>query len=109
MPVSEKKITNKGSVKNIVAGYTSLFSHKDENERPGYYSVRLQRYNIKAELTASARVGFHQYTFPASQSAHIVIDLVQGIGWDKPVDTYIKQFNDSTIIGYRFSKGWAND
>jgi len=109
MPATGEVFTGKGSIKNLASGNTSLFSHKEETARPGYYSVRLQRYNIEAALTASARVGFHRYTFPASESAHIEIDLVQGIGWDKPVDTYIKQLNDSTIAGYRFSKGWATD
>jgi len=109
MPATGDIITNKGSVKNLAAGNTSLFSHQEETARPGYYSVQLKRYNIKAELTASARVGFHRYTFPASASAHIVIDLVQGIGWDKPMNTYIRVMNDSMIAGYRFSKGWAAD
>ncbi|MEO5682154.1 MAG: GH92 family glycosyl hydrolase [Chitinophagaceae bacterium] len=109
MPATGTVITGKGSIKNIAAGNTSLFSHNEEIARPGYYSVRLQRYNIKAELTASARVGFHQYTFPASSTSHIVVDLAQGIGWDRPTDTYIRQINDSTIAGYRFSKGWAAD
>jgi len=109
MPTTGEVILGKGTLKNPVSGNTSLFSHKDEIARPGYYSVRLQRYNIKAELTASTRVGFHRYTFPAAESAHIVIDLVQGIGWDRPTDTYIRRINDSTIAGYRFSKGWAND
>jgi len=109
IPATGDIITGKGSLKNLQAGNTSLFSHKEETARPGYYSVRLQRYNIKAELTSSSRVGFHRYTFPASESAHIEIDLVQGIGWDRPVDAYIKQINDSTLVGYRFSKGWAND
>jgi len=107
MPATGDIITDKGSIKNPEAGNTSLFSHQEEIARPGYYSVRLKRYNIKAELTASARAGFHRYTFPVSESAHIVIDLVQGIGWDRPVDTYIRVLNDSTIAGYRFSKGWA--
>ncbi|MFT3935518.1 MAG: GH92 family glycosyl hydrolase [Chitinophagaceae bacterium] len=109
MPATGETLVTKGNIKNLVAGNTSLFSHKEEIAKPGYYSVLLKRYNIKAELTASTRVGFHQYTFPASTSSHIVVDLVQGIGWDKPTDTYIKIINDSTIAGYRFSKGWAND
>lgn len=109
MPTTGDIITGKGSAKNILAGNTSLFSHHEEIARPGYYGVRLKRYNIKAELTATTRVGFHRYSFPASASAHIEIDLVQGIGWDKPTDTYIKVINDSTLVGYRFSKGWAND
>lgn len=107
MPTTGALVMNKGSLKN--PGNFSLFSHKTEVATPGYYSVRLKRYDIQAELTASTRVGFHQYTFPATQDAHIIFDLVQGIGWDRPVTAYIKKINDSTIAGYRFSKGWAPD
>ena len=89
--------------------YYSLYSHSEEKARPGYYSVNVKRYNVKAEMTASTRVGFHQYTFPASKESHILIDLVQGIGWDRPVDAYVRQLNDTTLVGYRFSKGWAVD
>src|SRR5262249_50274157 len=60
------------------------------------------------ELTATERVGFHQYTFPsASGDSRIIVDLETGIGWDKPVDAYIQKVNDTTITGFRFSKGWA--
>ena len=107
MPTTGDLIMNKGSLKN--PGNFSLFSHADEKVSPGYYSVILKRYNIKAELTASERVGFHRYTFPAAENAHLIIDLVQGIGWDRPVDGYIKKLNDSTLVGYRFSTGWAKD
>ena len=108
MPATGETITMKGTAKNLQAGYTSLFTHRNETARPGYYSVLLQRYQIKAELTASARVGYHRYTFPASASPHVIIDLAQGTG-DRPVSTYARVLNDSTIIGYRFSRGWAND
>ncbi|MEO8110220.1 MAG: GH92 family glycosyl hydrolase [Ginsengibacter sp.] len=107
MPTTGAVILGKGSLKK--PGNFSLFSHSNEKVTPGYYEVMLDRYKIKAELTASTRVGFHQYTFPASDQSHIIIDLVQGIGWDSPVEGYIKQLNDSTIVGYRFSKGWAAD
>ncbi|MGN6604416.1 MAG: GH92 family glycosyl hydrolase [Ginsengibacter sp.] len=107
MPTTGDLIMDKGSLKK--PGNFSLFSHADEKVSPGYYSVLLKRYNIKAELTASERVGFHRYTFPASENAHLIIDLVQGIGWDKPVYGYIKKLNDSTLVGYRFSTGWAKD
>jgi predicted alpha-1,2-mannosidase len=89
--------------------YYSLFSHSEEKAAPGYYAVQLKRYDIKAELTATERVGFHQYTFPASDSAQIIINLERGIGWDAPEDNFIKQVNDTTITGYRFSSGWAKD
>jgi predicted alpha-1,2-mannosidase len=109
MPATGEVKLNKGTLNRMASGNLSLFSHTDEKATPGYYSVLLKRYNIKAELTATTRTGFHRYTFPASQQSHIVIDLVQGIGWDRPVDAYIKKLNDSTIVGYRFSKGWAVD
>ncbi|MGI4760864.1 MAG: GH92 family glycosyl hydrolase [Janthinobacterium lividum] len=108
MPTTGAVRVGKGTLKNPEQGFVSLFSHKEERVRPGYYAVRLKRYNIKAELTASLRVGFHQYTFPKSDAAHLVIDLQQGIGWDRPTDTHIEQLNDSTLVGYRFSKGWAD-
>jgi predicted alpha-1,2-mannosidase len=109
MPVTGPVVMAKGTPGDQESGYYSLFSHQEEAAVPGYYSVLLKRYNIKAELTATERVGFHQYTFPASGDARVIIDLESGIGWDRPVDTYIKLEDDSTIVGYRFSKGWAAD
>ena len=100
---------SKGIAHRPESGYYSLFSHEAEKATPGYYSVYLKRYDIKAELTATERVGLHQYTFPSSADAKIIIDLQTGIGWDNPVRTFIQKINDSTIAGYRFSKGWAND
>ena len=109
MPVTGNVTIAKGKVGDQQTGYYSLYSHNEETATPGYYSVRLKRYDIKAELTASERVGFHRYTFPASNDSKIIIDLESGIGWDSPVKTFIQQVNDTTIAGYRFSKGWAND
>jgi putative alpha-1,2-mannosidase len=40
--------------------------------------VKLDDSNILAELTATTRVGFHQYTFPKSDDAHIILDLMSG-------------------------------
>lgn len=88
--------------------YITHFSHKKEKARLGYYAVTLDDFNTQVELTATERVGFHRYHFPAGQDAHVLIDLKEGIG-DKATDTYIEQVNDSTLYGYRFSKGWAPD
>lgn len=109
MPATGDVKIRKGVLNKPETGYYSLFSHSDEKVRPGYYSVRLKRYNIKAELTASQRVGFHQYTFPKANDSKIIIDLESGIGWDTPTETYIQQLNDTTVVGYRFSKGWARE
>ncbi|WP_321424465.1 GH92 family glycosyl hydrolase [uncultured Bacteroides sp.] len=109
MPVIGKVKCAKGTLAHPESGYLSLFSHKQEVARPGYYSVHLKRYNINVELTATQRVGFHKYSYPKSGNAGIIINLEQGIGWDSPVETYITAENDSTVSGYRYSKGWAKD
>ena len=109
MPTTGPVKVLSGVLNDPESGYYSLFSHQDEIAQPGYYSVKLKRYNIGVQLTTTTRVGFHQYTFPQSNNAHIIIDLQKGIGWDHPVETYIKQVNDSTITGYRYSSGWAVD
>lgn len=109
MPVTGDVKLTEGKAGDEKSGYTSLYSHQDEVAKPGYYSVMLKRYSIKAELTASKRVGFHKYTFPAGQQPKIILNLKQGIGWDAPMETFIRQENDTTISGYRYSKGWAAD
>jgi predicted alpha-1,2-mannosidase len=91
------------------SGYYSHFLHDEETAVPGYYAVHLERYDINAEMTATERVGFHQYTFPAADDAKVIFDLESGIGWDRPVETYLKFVDDTTIIGYRNSRGWARD
>jgi predicted alpha-1,2-mannosidase len=109
MPTTGPLKVTKGNLKDMQSGYVSLFSHQEETVRPGYYAVNLKRYQIGVKLTASERVGMHEYTFPKSEQAHIIIDLKEGIGWDRPTETSIKKLNDSTVVGYRHSSGWAKD
>ncbi len=87
----------------------SAFSHDNEEASPGYYSVDLLDYGIKAEVTATRRTGIHKYTFPKDSLSQIHIDLGYALNWDAPTDTHIKVLNDSTIEGYRKSTGWAKD
>ena len=90
-------------------GFYSTFSHDNEEAFPGYYHVNLDSYNIQAELSASDRVGYHKYTFPKSDEAHIILDLVYNVYHheNKNVWTFIRVENDSLVTGYRQTKGWA--
>ena len=87
-------------------GYCSSFSHDQEHATPGYYSVFLKDPKVTAELTATERCGFHKYTFPASDQAHIILDLVHNVGND-PVDASLKVEGHDTISGCRISDGWG--
>jgi len=86
--------------------YASEFSHKNEVAKAGYYSVLLDKYQIKAELTASLRAGFHKYIFHKSKQSNILFDLKHR---DKVLDSYLKVVNDNEIEGYRRSEAWASD
>ena len=88
------------------------FTHEKEAASPGYYSVDLQPDDIRAELTATRRVGIHRYTFRRfmpSRPSGIVVDLGFAINWDQPVETRISIEGPTTISGYRYSTGWAKD
>jgi predicted alpha-1,2-mannosidase len=108
MPYTGPIKTDKGTQANPQSGYASHYSHQTEKVRPGYYSVLLNDYGINAELTATERVGFHQYHFPQGKAGHIIIDLKEG-NQDQSYDTFIEQVDKYTFKGYRFSKGWAKD
>ncbi|MFL2623230.1 MAG: GH92 family glycosyl hydrolase [Flavobacteriaceae bacterium] len=108
MPVNGPLKINAGTQENHMKGYSSLYRKEKEQVSPGYYSVFLERYNIKVELTASKRVGLHRYTYPKSTDSRIIIDLVEGSA-DRPTETFLRKINDTLFEGYRFSTGWAKD
>ena len=87
-------------------GYTSRFSHAEEEATPGYYRVFLQDPQVTAELTATARCGFHRYTFPAANPANFVLDLVHGIA-NRAVEATLNIEDDTTLSGSRISEGWG--
>jgi len=109
MPTTGKLQLNPGIASKPLSGYRSAFSHSTEKAEPAYYSVFLEDHKIKAELTATTRVGMHQYTFPKSDEAHIILDLTSGIyNYDKKnVWTFVRVESDTLITGYRQTNGWA--
>ncbi|MBI9040185.1 GH92 family glycosyl hydrolase [Lutibacter sp.] len=106
MPTNSK--FSKRIIENNFKPFSS-FSHKKETASPGYYSVDLLDYNIKAELTATERTGIHKYTFPKDDQTQIHIDLGYSLNWDSPTETYFNVVDNTTIEGYRKSTGWAKD
>ena len=109
MPTTGELKLNPGTKHNPDSGYRSRFNHQTEKSSPGYYSVFLNDYNIKAELTASERVGFHNYTFSDSSSANIILDMLSGIyNYDgKVIWSSIRVENDTLVTGFRQTRGWA--
>lgn len=109
MPAAGTLQLNPGIATDSKTGFRSAFSHANEIAEPGYYKVKLDDDNITAELTATARVGVHQYTFPQSNDAHIIFDLMSGVYnyEEKNVWTFVRVVNDTLVTGYRQTNGWG--
>ncbi len=86
------------SQKNYSDGHYSEFSHKDEVAFPGYYAVKLPEQGILAELTASARVGVHRYTFSKDEIPHILIDVSNGLGHARSTDGEVNIYPENHEI-----------
>ena len=90
-----------GPLDNPDAGYRSRFDKQDEVARPGYYAVLLKDYGVKAELTATERVGFHRYTFPATEEANLIFNIGTRMGESGPVrDASVTYTDDGRIEGW---------
>lgn len=110
MPTIGKIKTKPGSEENPDLGYRSRFSHESENASVGYYSVFLEDYKIKAELTTTTRTGYYRYTFPESKNAHILFDLQIPEETDtKIINAKITKSSDTEITGFIQRKYEMND
>ena len=102
MPTVGELTTVPGAVNDSTGtGYRSRFDHSEEIATAGYYSVNLQDYNIRAELTATPRVAFQRYTFPASDESRILFDIGNRQGESGAVkDASVTLNEDGTVEGW---------
>lgn len=96
----------KDSVQNVA--YASSFSHQQEWASPGYYGVMLQRYGIKAEMTATQRTALFRFTYPPSCSEQtLVLDLDYNIQEQTNLAMRASLVDSVTISGFKSSQWWA--
>jgi predicted alpha-1,2-mannosidase len=109
MPTVGELKLNPGTADKPASGYRSSYSKDNEAAEPNYYRVLLDDYQVLAELTTTTRVGMHRYTFPATNQAHLILDMVHGIYRyeGKNVWTFLRVENDTLVTGYRMTTGWA--
>jgi predicted alpha-1,2-mannosidase len=101
MPTTGELKTTPGTLEDPDQGYRSRFLKDKEVAMPGYYSVNLDDYHIRAELTATERVGYHRYTFPESKEAHLIIDIGHRQGESSDVTlAYAKLTENNEIEGF---------
>lgn len=109
MPIAGAVKLDPGDADKPGSGYRSRFSHRTEVEQAGYYAVTLSDYDVRAELTASKRIGWHRYTFPKGKPAHLLLDLRPSIyDYDgKVLWSRLRVRDDGTVTGCRLTNGWA--
>ncbi|MCF6358609.1 MAG: hypothetical protein L3J54_12470 [Draconibacterium sp.] len=101
MPTVGELKTIPGTLENPDTGYRSRFDKIDEHSEPGYYSVLLKDYNIKTEITATERVGFHRYTFPKSEKSRIIFDIGHKQGESSTViEAFAELVNKNEVEGF---------
>lgn len=110
MPLSGETVPlEPGDIEKTQPGYRSRFSHSSEHAEPGYYAVTLQDSAVRAELTASERVGVHRYTFEGQSKRNVLLDLRSSI-YNYPgkvLWSRIRIRKDGTVTGMRETRGWA--
>ena len=109
MPTVGEQQYNPQDYSSQTLPYASAFSHQNETAEPGYYSVFLERYGVKAELTATRRAALHRYTFPETEDAGFVLDLDYSIQHQTNLDMQVDVVSDTEIRGSKLTKYWAFD
>ncbi len=104
MPVTGEVKTTPARLENPQDGWRSLFDKADETASPGYYSVVLKDYGIKTELTATERVGYQRYTFPESDSSHIIVNVGNRQGESGKIRDSYAECNGNIVSGYIISE-----
>lgn len=92
-------ILNEENQETIFNDFFSKFSHDEEEVSPGYHSVQLQRYGIKAELTSTKRVGMHRYTFQENAKNAILFNLNGQLGPCETTNGKLEQISATELKG----------
>lgn len=100
--------------KRVRSDYRSAFDKTTEGALPGYYTVELSDYGVKAELTATEHTSMYRFTYNTKDSASLLIDLQHGLVWnEKQYHSHVTKCisnweNDSTLVGEVWSKVWVD-
>lgn len=110
MPVVGEVTPGRGTKEAPLSGQASFFKRKNEVYSPGYYRTFLDRFNVQAEMTTTSRTAMYRFVYTGStDKSGVILDLENGSGWDAATDVSIIQTSKNQLVGYRNSKGWAND
>ncbi len=94
--------------------YNSKFEKGQELASPGYYSVVLTDFGVKAEMSAAEHTAIHKYTFQGIEPAHLLIDFQSGMVFNDKVlrehvlDAKVTVESDKVISGFSRTSVWLD-
>lgn len=103
MPITGQTDLRSGSNAEVpfikgTEGWKSQFSHDNEITKAGYYSVLLDKYNIKAEATVSTHCGMLRFTYPYKSDAKVIFNFSRRIAGHADWQS-VEIVDDKTIRG----------
>ncbi len=90
----------------------ATFDKAGEQAHVGYYAVNFNNYDVRAELTATERVGYHRYHYGPTPKKRLLLDIghiLQRTWGHDNVYNELEIIDDTHISGVKHSTGWAFD
>lgn len=75
-----------------------------ETAQPGYYALKLSKYDILAEVASTMRSSIERYTYRKGK-AHVIVNLGQGLTNES--GGFIRKVSDTEIEGMRLCGGFC--
>jgi predicted alpha-1,2-mannosidase len=111
MPTTGPMKLDSGRINHLDEGWRSTYNHANEIAEANYYAVTLEKYGIRAELTAAPRAGMLRFAYPKNETARIQLNLARRIGGTS-TRQYVKVVGDRAIEGWMrcpsAGGGWGN-
>ncbi len=87
----------------------STYNHENEEARAGYYSVTYNDPQVKVELTTGDRVGMMRCSFPETDQARLLLNMVQGVNDEQVIESFVRPDGPQAVAGFRRTRDWARD
>ena len=85
------------------------FSHENEWAKPGYYCVAFDHPQVIVALAAGDRVGIMSCTFPKTDEAKFLLNMVQGVNDEFVYESTLNVESETAIAGFRRTRDWADN
>ena len=87
----------------------SAFNHENEWAKPGYYCVAFEHPQVIVGLSTGDRVGMMRCTFPKTDQAKLLLNMVQGVNDEYVYESTLEVESPTAVTGFRRTRDWADN